>query len=386
MDWNEQNKAELWRHEWEVLQNQYLDAAGRTERVDLRSYERQGVELATTVHMGPAITNMERKGIRTINGDLNRDIVRENKLLQTIQNLLSGLLEQAAALVHHLSEPENVTIKRLLYQAAGLREEERENWVASSRTRLNASVKDWNRIQNLITQMEGWGILTPVDLKNDLERLQQITVNLKHNIAVRQDRIRQAQTAQHYLKHQKDNDAFFRKYSGTFFKSAKEKYYQQHKATIDNYRRTQTFFDKHPELKNSTKLDKFLEELRTDNARAGQNLSEVERTVKAEAQVLYFINAAMPEGEQITIEPAVKPTSRGLIRVSPEPKQIEKPRQAEPQKVEEKEATPAKSEKKSIRKRLKQAEEVKREARQQQNERGKDYEPNRKKKSYEQDL
>jgi hypothetical protein len=312
--------------------------------------------------------------------------VRENKLLQTIQNLLSDLLEQAAALLQRLSEPENVTIKRLLLQAYGQRDEERQGWDASSRTKLNASVKDWNRIQDLIAQMEGWGVLTPVDLKHDLERLQQITVNLKHNIAVRQDRIRQAQTAQHYLKHQKDNDAVFRKYSGTFFKGAREKYYQQHKATIDNYRRAQAFFEKHPELKNSTKLDKYLEELRTDNARAGQNLSEVEHTVKAEAQVLRLINAALPEGEQIAIEPAVKPTSKGLIRVSPEPKQTEKPRQAEPQKTEQKEAAPVKTEKKSIRKRLKQAEEVKREARQQQNERGKDYEPNRKKKSYEQDL
>ena len=317
---------------------------------------------------------------------MNRDIIRENKLLQTIQNLLSDLLEQAAALLQRLSEPENVTIKQLLLQAYGQRDEERQGWGASGQTKLNASVKDWNRIQNLIAQMEGWGVLTPVDLKNDLERLQQITVNLKHNIAIRQDRIRQAQTAQHYLKHQKDNDAVFRKYSGTFFKGAKEKYYQQHKATIDNYRRAQAFFDKHPELKNSTKLDKYLEELRTDNARAGQNLSEVERTVKAEAQALRLINVALPEGEQITIEPAVKPTSKGLIRVVPEPKKDEQPKQAEPQKVEQKEDVPVKTEKKSIRKRLKQAEEVKREVRQQQNERGKDYEPNRKKTSYEQDL
>jgi hypothetical protein len=57
----------------------------------------------------------------------------------------------------------------------------------------------------------------------------------------------------------------------------------------------------------------------------------------------------LPESEQITIEPAVKPTSKGLIRVVPEPKQTEKLRQAEPEKVEQKEAVPAKSEKKSIR-------------------------------------
>ena len=279
-----------------------------------------------------------------------------------------------------------MTIRRLLLQAYGQRDEERDGWDASSRTRLNASVKDWNRIQDLIAQMESWGVLTPVDLKHDLERLQQITVNLKHNIAVRQDRIRQAQTAQHYLKYQKDNNAIFRKYSGTFFKGAKEKYYQQHKATIDNYRRAQAFFDKHRELKNSSKLDKYLEELCTDNACAGQNLSKVESTVKAEAQVLCLINAALPEGEQITIKPAVKPTSKGLIRVVPEPKKAEQPNQAQPQKVAQNETSPAKPEKKSIRKRLKQAEEAKREARQQQNERGKNYEPNPKKKSYEQDL
>ena len=365
---------------------QHLEAAGRTERVNLRSYERQGVELAPTVHMGPAITNLERRGVRTIIGDLNRDIVRENKLLQTIQEWLNDLLEQASALLQRLSQPENVTIKRLLYNAAGLRESERENWDASTRTKLNASVKDWNRIQDLIAQMEIWGVLMPVDLKHDLERLQQITVNLKHNIAVRQDRIRQAQAAQHYLKYQKDNDAVFHKYSGTVFKSAKEKYYQQHKATIDNYRRAQAFFEKHPELKNSTKLDKYLEELRTDNARAGQNLSEVERTVKAEAQVLRLINTALPEGEQITIVPAVKPTLKGLIRVLPEQQKAEQPKQAEPPKVEQKETAPAKSEKKSIRKRLKQAEEAKREERQQHEERGKQHEPNHSKKFYEQDL
>ena len=386
VDWNEQSKAELWRHEWEVLQNHYLEAAGRSERVDMRSYERQGVELAPTVHMGPAITNMERKGIRTIIGDLNRDIVRENQLLQTIQNLLSDLLEQAAALLHRLSEPENVTIKRLLYNAAGLRESERESWDASTRTKLNASVKDWNRIQDLIATMEGWGILTPVDLKNDLEHIQQVTVNLKHNITVRQERIRQAQIAQHYLKYQKDNDAVFRKYSNTFFKKAKETYYQQHKATIDNYRRAQAFFDKHPELRNIAKLKAYLDDLQSVNARDEKSLSEIMRTVKAEAQVLRLINIALPEGEQITIEPAVKPTGKGLIRVNHEPEQDEKPQQTAPPKTDQKEPVPAKQEKKSIRKRLRQAEQVKCENRQQPNGREQQHEPNHRKKPHKQEL
>ena len=43
MDWNDQEYCEIWRHEWEVIQNRYLEANNRPERVDLRSYARQGL-------------------------------------------------------------------------------------------------------------------------------------------------------------------------------------------------------------------------------------------------------------------------------------------------------------------------------------------------------
>ena len=36
VDWNDQKYCEIWRHEWEVIQNRYLEANDRPERVDLR--------------------------------------------------------------------------------------------------------------------------------------------------------------------------------------------------------------------------------------------------------------------------------------------------------------------------------------------------------------
>ena len=39
VDWNDQKYAEVWRHSWETIINRYLEAAGRPERVDLRSFE-----------------------------------------------------------------------------------------------------------------------------------------------------------------------------------------------------------------------------------------------------------------------------------------------------------------------------------------------------------
>ena len=46
VDWNEQHHAEEWRHGWEVVQNRYLEMSGSPERVDMRSYERQGLDIA----------------------------------------------------------------------------------------------------------------------------------------------------------------------------------------------------------------------------------------------------------------------------------------------------------------------------------------------------
>ena len=34
VDWNDQKYCEIWRHEWEVIQNRYLEANDRPERVD----------------------------------------------------------------------------------------------------------------------------------------------------------------------------------------------------------------------------------------------------------------------------------------------------------------------------------------------------------------
>lgn len=91
VDWNEQYHAEDWRHGWEVVQNRYLEMAGSTERVDMRSYERQGLDIVPTVHMGPAVTQMERRGIETNIGNLNRDIKAANALMAAIRNTIKSL-------------------------------------------------------------------------------------------------------------------------------------------------------------------------------------------------------------------------------------------------------------------------------------------------------
>ena len=69
VDWNDQKYAEIWRHSWETITNRYLEAAGRPERVDLRSFERQGIQQIPTVHLGPAAHQMEKRGVETFLGN-----------------------------------------------------------------------------------------------------------------------------------------------------------------------------------------------------------------------------------------------------------------------------------------------------------------------------
>lgn len=84
-DWNEQSKAEVWRQGWATLCNEYLSRNDVAERVDHRSYERQGVAQIPTIHLGVAASAMEKRGIATDRGNINREIAVTNNQLRQLR-------------------------------------------------------------------------------------------------------------------------------------------------------------------------------------------------------------------------------------------------------------------------------------------------------------
>lgn len=62
------------REIWERLANRHLERAGREQRIDRRSLKDQGVDREPTVHLGPKATELERRGVRTDLGEVNRRI------------------------------------------------------------------------------------------------------------------------------------------------------------------------------------------------------------------------------------------------------------------------------------------------------------------------
>ena len=74
VDWNEQSKAEEWRKAWAESVNSHLEKQNHPSRIDHRSYARQGLDQVPTIHLGIAASQMERRGIATDRGNINREI------------------------------------------------------------------------------------------------------------------------------------------------------------------------------------------------------------------------------------------------------------------------------------------------------------------------
>ena len=97
--WNDKDNTLLWRKAWADISNSYLERAGSTERIDHRSNAERGIDEIPTVHMGVAACQMEKKGIATEKGELNRAIRKSNRLIKEIRAQIGNLKEWIAGLL-----------------------------------------------------------------------------------------------------------------------------------------------------------------------------------------------------------------------------------------------------------------------------------------------
>lgn len=112
-DWNRSEKVEEWRERWADHCNKALEKAQSLERVDHRSFERQGIERIPTIHEGYVARDMEQKGQTAERCEINRDINAANIQLSALehqQSLFTRLLEQ---LKDKVKEALNERLQRL---------------------------------------------------------------------------------------------------------------------------------------------------------------------------------------------------------------------------------------------------------------------------------
>jgi hypothetical protein len=115
-EWIEQT-----REVWSQLANQTLEREGREERIDHRSYAKQGIERIPTVHEGPNVRQMHERGLPGDRIALNAEIRDTNIQLSEIRTQ-SDLAQRQLAILQ--KEIENEHKQRKEREAAAARERE----------------------------------------------------------------------------------------------------------------------------------------------------------------------------------------------------------------------------------------------------------------------
>jgi len=83
-DWDSKEKLLEWRENWAKEVNISLEKNFSVERIDHRSYKEQGIKKIPSIHLGPQVNAMEKKGIETYKGNVNQKIASANKELQQL--------------------------------------------------------------------------------------------------------------------------------------------------------------------------------------------------------------------------------------------------------------------------------------------------------------
>ena len=240
VDWNDQKYAEVWRHSWETITNRYLEAAGRPERVDLRSFERQGIQQIPTVHLGPAAHQMEKRGVETFLGNLNRDIRAANSLMQSIRSAIRGLQrwiadlnEKKQLLLDALEKAKEPTLSDLLVDYFNLRAEQRSDW--SGKAKLKCTVRDFEEVKRAVDYLKAHSLNTVEDLNQAIDSLNQTAAPLRKQLKQNENRMRAIaqikDAAAVHAKLKPIHDIFIKKN----FKLTKDAYATQHKEELDTF-------------------------------------------------------------------------------------------------------------------------------------------------------
>ena len=318
VDWNDQKYCEIWRHEWEVIQNRYLEANDRPERVDLRSYARQGLDIIPTVHEGAAVRQMEKRGISTNIGNLNRDIRAANRLMKSIRQLIQNLKgwitelgEKRKELLAQKAAEEATLLPNLLMKYMEIRKEERKDWTRAGQNR--GTSQDLKAVSEALSYLRQKGLSTVEDLEVFLESSGKSAADYRSQMKPKEARSKVIDGILASRTNCKECKPVYEKYQKIFFKKTKEKFKQEH-PEVARYAKAAAYLAKHPDDKDSTQkeLQQEQEKLLSEIAELKVPLTEVQEDLKKLRDIRYWVQKATPGTEESKEPPKKQPIKEVL--------------------------------------------------------------------------
>ena len=240
VDWNDQTKAEDWRQGWAEICNRVLEQNNHTERIDHRSYERQGIDQIPTIHLGVAASAMEKRGIATERGNINRKIVSMNQELRQPRARIGKLqkwIDTEAKEELDMQKSNPIPSENLLSILLGMlnTDEGKSQW---------RKIIDLKSVSNAVEFLQANGIATLLELAEKVNAMRGEFNTVRENLKPVERRLK---TLDEHIK-QADN---FKKYRAIHkqYKALKPKqqtaFYDNHAAEIILYTSAEKYLKAH---------------------------------------------------------------------------------------------------------------------------------------------
>ena len=255
-DWNNKGNAEKWRESFATLCNQYLEKNNLEKRVDHRSFERQGIEEIPTIHLGASASALEKKGVETDKGNINREIKKHNSLVKAIREriaeLTSWISEFSKSLFERYEqyrqtrqdEIDNKAELFNLYEYISIYhdiqgEKARNLNPYASNKKIGADLRRFSKARIYLSDNN---LKTIADLQEKIGTLQAKNRYINVDIKTKTVRIENLNKCFAYADIIKDNKPIYDEWRGkTLFKDS---FYNSHKDEIDKYKRARAILEK----------------------------------------------------------------------------------------------------------------------------------------------
>ena len=233
VDWNERKYGEIWRQDWAAAQNAALKAAGRMERVDMRSLERQGVEdRLPQKHLGPTASALERKGVSSERGDENRKIISVNKVLAFLQKTVRGIgdwldeLRKAVSRQQIIESPDDYPLSDVITAYLDMRKDGRETWNRYEQEK--GAVHDLKDGFKAVSFLSNHELYTVGQLGRYIAETKQAFSKIKAEFTAKERRIRDIDALFGAIQTMKELKPIRQEYESIHWSGKREKYKAEH--------------------------------------------------------------------------------------------------------------------------------------------------------------
>lgn len=223
-DWGKPETLEEWREAWAELCNAKFKEKELECRIDHRSYEKQGVDQAPTIHEGVAVRQMEAKGMTTDKGERNRWIRSANALLRTLREKIKAL---TIWLTELRAESQQPTLAALLTDYYDMR-----NAGAWSN---KAKVSNLKRFAAAAAYLQENSLHTLDDLQNHLDLLRKSLLGVKTNLDAKHSRMKELRDLLRYADQYERFKPIHDQLGALKWKAKREQFKTEHESELRQF-------------------------------------------------------------------------------------------------------------------------------------------------------